>query len=191
MIQVNARTMYETAPRFSGDKAVRQAAIIEAIGPVLASTLEAYEINNINRIANFLGQTCHESAGFRTTEEFATGEAYEGRADLGNDQPGDGVRFKGRGLIQLTGRANYARMSKVLGIDLVGDPKHAADPVLSLKIACEFWKQKNLNPLADTNALSSITRRINGGLTGLDARAEFTNSARVAVMQAIPPDSAS
>lgn len=191
MIQVNARTMYETAPRFSGDKAVRQAAIIEAIGPVLAATLEAYEINNINRIANFLGQTCHESAGFRTTEEFATGEAYEGRADLGNNQPGDGVRFKGRGLLQLTGRANYARMSKVLGIDLVGDPKHAADPVLSLKIACEFWKQKNLNPLADTNALSSITRRINGGLTGLDARAEFTNSARVAVMQAIPPDSAS
>lgn len=191
MIQVNARTMYETAPRFSGDKAVRQAAIIEAIGPVLASMLEAYEINNINRIANFLGQTCHESAGFRTTEEFATGEAYEGRADLGNNQPGDGVRFKGRGLIQLTGRANYARMSKVLGIDLVGDPKHAADPVLSLKIACEFWKQKNLNPLADTNALSSITRRINGGLTGLDARAEFTNSARVAVMQAIPPDPAS
>lgn len=191
MIQVNARTMYETAPRFSGDKAVRQAAIIEAIGPVLAATLEAYEINNINRIANFLGQTCHESAGFRTTEEFATGEAYEGRADLGNNQPGDGVRFKGRGLLQLTGRANYARMSKVLGIDLVGDPKHAADPVLSLKIACEFWKQKNLNPLADTNALSSITRRINGGLTGLDARAEFTNSARVAVMQAISPDSAS
>ena len=73
-------------------------------------------------IAHFLGQTCHESAGFRTTEEFASGENYEGRADLGNNRPGDGVRYKGRGLLQLTGRANYKVFGDLLGVQLEGNP---------------------------------------------------------------------
>ena len=85
---------------------------------VLQVTLEAYGIDTRLRIAHFLGQTCHESAGFRTTEEFASGEAYEGRKDLGNIKKGDGRRYKGRGLLQLTGRANYAEHGKMLGVDL-------------------------------------------------------------------------
>ena len=82
MIPIDAKVMLEIAPRFSGKMAARQAEIVQAISPVLGSTLEAYEIDTRLRIAHFLGQTCHESAGFRTTEEFASGDAYEGRKDL-------------------------------------------------------------------------------------------------------------
>jgi len=96
----------------------RQAEIIKEAGQVLQATLEAYEINTRLRIAHFLGQTCHESAGFRTTEEFASGAAYEGRKDLGNVKKGDGRLYKGRGLLQLTGLANYAEYGKALGVDL-------------------------------------------------------------------------
>ena len=100
MIPVDAQTLREVAPRFSGELAARQDAILDAVGPVLAETLAAYQIDTRLRIAHFLAQTCHESAGFRTTEEFASGQAYEGRLDLGNTEPGDGPRYKGRGLLQ-------------------------------------------------------------------------------------------
>ena len=88
MIPVDGTVMREIAPRFSGKMAERQAEIIKEAGQVLQATLEAYEINTRLRIAHFLGQTCHESAGFRTTEEFASGAAYEGRKDLGNVKKG-------------------------------------------------------------------------------------------------------
>ena len=99
MIPVDGTVMREIAPRFSGKMAERQAEIIKEAGQVLQATLEAYEINTRLRIAHFLGQTCHESAGFRTTEEFASGAAYEGRKDLGNVKKGDGRLYKGRGLL--------------------------------------------------------------------------------------------
>src|SRR5450631_1622663 len=106
MIPVDGQTMREVAPHFSGDRADRQAKIIAGIGEVLRPTLESYDIDSRLRIAHFLGQTCEESAGFQTTQEFASGEEYEGRKDLGNVNVGDGPRFKGRGILQLTGRAN-------------------------------------------------------------------------------------
>ena len=81
MIPVDAQTMREIAPQFSGRLAERQRQITAEVGEVLAPTLDRYDINTRLRIAHFLGQTCHESAGFRTTEEFASGEAYEGRRD--------------------------------------------------------------------------------------------------------------
>ena len=93
MIPVDAQTMFEVAPRFSGSLAEKQRAIVTAVGEVLATTLETYGIDTRLRIAHVLAQTCHESAGFRTTEEFASGERYEGRRDLGNTQPGDGRRY--------------------------------------------------------------------------------------------------
>jgi putative chitinase len=181
MIPVDAHTMFEIAPRFSGNNAIRQTAIINGVGEVLAATLDSYAINTPLRIAHFLGQTCHESAGFRTTEEFASGEAYEGRKDLGNVNPGDGVRYKGRGLIQLTGRANYKTVGDALGIDLVGQPTLAAEPVLSLKMACEFWKKKNINPACDADNLDGVTRIINGGINGIDERRSFTTKAKNAI----------
>lgn len=181
MIQVDAQTMREIAPHFSGANGERQNAIITAVGEVLAATLDGYEINTRLRIAHFLGQTCHESAGFRTTEEFASGENYEGRADLGNVRPGDGVRYKGRGLLQLTGRANYKTFGERLGVALEDNPELAAEPVLSLKIACEFWKKNKLNALCDADDIVQLTRRINGGTNGLDDRRVLTAKAKTAI----------
>lgn len=183
MIPVDAQTMREVAPRFSGDIAEHQAQIIAAVGEALAPTLAEYGINTRLRIAHFLGQTCHESAGFRTTEEFASGEAYEGRRDLGNIKPGDGRRYKGRGLIQLTGRANYRDTGKVLKIDLENHPERAAEPVLSLRIACEYWKSRRINAAADRDDLITVTRLINGGLNGLDDRRERTSRAKAAIIR--------
>lgn len=181
MIQVDAQTMREVAPHFSGDLLVRQEAIISAVGAVLASTLASYKIDTRLRIAHFLGQTCHESAGFRTTEEFASGARYEGRADLGNNQPGDGPRYKGRGLLQLTGRANYRALGAILGVDLEGDPELAAEPVLSLRIACEYWKKRSINAACDRDDIVEVTRLVNGGTNGLDDRRLCTTKAKTAI----------
>jgi putative chitinase len=173
--------MREIAPRFSGKIAERQAEIIKEAGQVLQATLEAYEINTRLRIAHFLGQTCHESAGFRTTEEFASGAAYEGRKDLGNVKRGDGRRYKGRGLLQLTGRANYAEYGKALGVDLENNPAMAAEPALSLKIACEYWKRRKLNADCDRDDIRATTRKINGGLNGLKDRSNYIRKAKEAL----------
>lgn len=181
MIPVDAQTMFEIAPRFGGENGERQAAIVRGVGEVLAATLDRYAINTPLRIAHFLGQTCHESAGFRTTEELASGDAYEGRVDLGNTMPGDGRRYKGRGLIQLTGRANYKTMAATLDMPLEAEPERAAAPVLSLTIACEFWKANKLNPLCDADDLDRVTRRINGGTNGIDERRLFTSKAKNAI----------
>jgi putative chitinase len=181
VIQVDAQTMREVAPRFSGEPGAHQDMIITAVGEVLATTLEAYDITTRLRIAHFLGQTCHESAGFRTTEEFASGEAYEGRADLGNTKIGDGRHYKGRGLLQLTGRANYRAMGEILGVKLEEQPELAADPVLSLKIACEYWKKRNINRECDADDIVEVTRRVNGGTNGLEDRRTYTTKAKNAV----------
>jgi len=181
MIPVDAQTMREIAPHFSGALAEQQNAIVTAVGAVLADTLARYGIDNRLRIAHFLAQTCHESAGFRTTEEFASGQAYEGRADLGNDQPGDGPRYKGRGLLQLTGRANYRSLGKTLGLPLEAQPELAAQPVLSLTIACEFWKSRAINPLCDADDVVAVTRKVNGGTNGLEDRRALTAKAKAAI----------
>ena len=181
MVPVDSQTMREVAPTFSGAPAASQAKIIAEAGAVLAATLESYDITSRLRIAHFLGQTCEESAGYRTTEEFASGREYEGRQDLGNTQKGDGPRYKGRGLLQLTGRANYADYGKALGVDLVNNPTLAAQPALSLKIACEYWKRHDINADCDRDDAQAVTRKVNGGLNGLSDRIAFTQKAKTAV----------
>jgi putative chitinase len=181
MVPIDSQTMREVAPTFTGAPAAAQAKIIAEAGAVLAATLDAYAINTRLRIAHFLGQTCEESAGYRTTEEFASGKEYNGRTDLGNTQPGDGPRFKGRGLLQITGRANYDKYGKALGVDLVNNPMLAAQPALSLKIACEYWKDRNINADCDRDDAQAVTRKVNGGLNGLSERIAFTQKAKTAV----------
>ena len=125
------------------------------------------------RQAHFLAQVGHESGELRFVEELASGDAYEGRADLGNTQPGDGVRFKGRGLIQLTGRANYQRYGQSIGKDLVTNGNWrlvADDPFLAVDVACWFWNVHGLSGFADHDDILTITKRINGGLNGLEDR---------------------
>lgn len=178
MLPIDAQTMTEIAPRFSGTKAAAQARIISEAGAVLRGTLESYDITTRLRIAHFLGQTCHESAGFRATEEFASGEAYEGRKDLGNTQEGDGPRFKGRGLLQLTGRANYREFGKALKLDLEKNPAIAAQPAISLLIACEYWKRRKINAECDKDDIEAVTRKINGGLNGIADRRALTSRAK-------------
>jgi putative chitinase len=147
----------------------------------LSRHMATYSINTALRRAHFLAQLCHESGRFIYTEEIASGDAYEGRADLGNTQPGDGRRFKGRGLIQLTGRANYESFGRALGRDFstdAGAPLLASDPNLASQVSCWFWDQRSLNNLADANNIRSITRRINGGLNGIADREALFERAR-------------
>ena len=140
------------------------------------SLLAKYDISNNRRVAYFLAQLAHESDGFHTTREYASGEAYEGRADLGNVEDGDGVRFRGRGLIQLTGRANYTSTGDKLSVDLINMPELVEHFPLALEVSCLFWKSRGCNELADNAAFESITRRINGGLNGLGSRRAYLNS---------------
>jgi predicted chitinase len=120
--------------------------------------------------AMFLAQMAHESGNFRYDEEIASGQAYEGRADLGNTQPGDGVRYKGRGYIQLTGRANYRDYGNRLGVDLENNPDLAKDPNIAADIAIAYWQQRVDRNAARAGDVRTVTRNINGGLNGLADR---------------------
>ena len=123
-----------------------------------------YEINTPKRIAAFLAQTIVESAAFTATREYASGSAYEGRKDLGNVFKGDGVKFKGRGYLQITGRNNYAACSKDLFGDdtLLKNPDLLATPQYAMKSAMWFWKDRRLNEQADKQFFFTISVRING-----------------------------
>lgn len=147
--------------------------IITHLAENLDTQLAAYGISTYLRVCHFLAQAAHESAGFRTLEEFASGADYEGRKDLGNVKPGDGKRYKGRGIFQITGRANYRVMGLKLGIDLENNPTMASDPMISIKTACEYWKSRNLSTYADLDDVLTITKRINGGTNGLDDRKQY------------------
>jgi putative chitinase len=156
-------------------------AIIPGAGPVVVATyfnalvagMNANQINTPLRIAHFLAQVGHESLDFRYAEELASGEDYEGREDLGNTHPGDGKKFKGRGLIQLTGRSNYVAYGKHKGRDFVTSPNYsliATDANLAVDVSCWYWDTHGLNSLADKDDVKAITKVINGGYNGLPDR---------------------
>ncbi len=155
--------------------------------PWLNQYMAAYQINTIARSACFLANLAHESGSFRYVREIASGKAYEGRKDLGNTQKGDGVKFRGRGLIQVTGRANYLACSLALFNDsrLIATPELLEQPQYAVESACWFWKTRSLNQLSDRvdpalpllgdnlKAFKAVVRRINGGTNGLEERIEF------------------
>ena len=152
--------------------------------PVMAAWAE-FGIDSLARQAAWLGQIGHESGGFIYTRELwgptPAQQRYEGRADLGNRQPGDGKRFMGRGLIQITGRANYRACGAALGVDLEADPALLQGDALAARSACWFWQRKNLNALADAGDFVTLTRRINGGTNGLADRQQRWERAKRAL----------
>lgn len=149
--------------------------------PFLSVAMETYEIDNALRAAAFLAQLAHESGELKFMEEIwgptAQQKRYEPPSDLaarlGNTQRGDGARFKGRGPIQITGRFNYRKYGDLLGVDLVEMPELAATPQIAFAIAGLFWQQNGLNELADRQDFTTITKRINGGLNGLESREKY------------------
>ncbi|SHU23051.1 putative secreted chitinase [Mycobacteroides abscessus subsp. abscessus] len=155
--------------------------------PAVSDGLKASQCTNVNRIAMWLAQVGHESAGFNATEEDASGAAYEGRADLGNTQPGDGVRFKGRSWIQITGRSNYGLFSQwAFKQRLVSTPTYFVDHPIELADlkwagvgAAWYWTvaRSDINALSDRQDLETVTRRINGGTNGLADRRDRYNRA--------------
>lgn len=134
--------------------------------PWINKTLDEFQINTPQRVRMFIAQIGHESGQLHYVEELASGKAYEGRKDLGNTQPGDGVRFKGRGLIQITGRTNYEKVGVALNADFIDNPQLLEQPEYAARSAGWFWASHNLNALADMGLFETITRRINGGLNG-------------------------
>ncbi|HYO63823.1 MAG TPA: peptidoglycan-binding protein [Pyrinomonadaceae bacterium] len=150
--------------------------------PFLVAAMVEFDITTPLRIAAFVAQLAHESAEFRFMEEIwgptAAQKRYEGRKDLGNTQPGDGFRFKGRGPIQITGRANYTKYGKLLGIDLVDNPALAATPEVGFRTAGLYWKMNNCNALADQQKFIAITKAINGGTNGLEDRQKYYERAK-------------
>ncbi|RKH21298.1 LysM peptidoglycan-binding domain-containing protein [Corallococcus praedator] len=146
--------------------------------PHLNKAMAEAKINTPKRQEMFLAQLAHESGELRYMEEIASGAAYEGRKDLGNTQPGDGKRYKGRGPIQLTGRANYRAAGKALGIDLEGHPERAKDPDVAFRIAGWYWGSRNLNSYADAGNFREVTRRINGGYNGMASREMYYRRAQ-------------
>ena len=124
-------------------------------------------------LAAFMAQVAHESDSFKTATEYASGQAYEGRKDLGNVQAGDGKKYKGRGYIQLTGRDNYKKAGDALGLDLVNNPSLAEKPENAAAISVWFWKTKVKPQVPDFMDVERVTKVVNGGFNGLDERLDY------------------
>ncbi len=163
--------------------------------PFITDTCTQFQINTPIRQVCFLAQVGHESGGLFFTEELASGAAYEGRKDLGNTQKGDGIKYKGRGLIQITGRSNYTLLSTFFNADFVNNPtllggknvnKCSPDQFKYAALSAGwFWNTKDLNSLADKIDITkditlqanmanyiAITKKINGGTNGLQDRVQ-------------------
>jgi putative chitinase len=150
--------------------------------PFLEDAMHEFDINTPQRQAAFLAQVGHESGGLHWLVELwgpsDSQRRYETRYDLGNIAPGDGFKFRGRGLLQTTGRGNYERTGKALGVDLVANPEKLAEPGLAARSAAWFWKAHGLNELADAGQFETVTKRINGGLNGYADRLGLWEAAK-------------
>lgn len=164
--------------------------------PFMNRVMQIYEIDTPLRASAFLAQIAHESGELKFMEEIwgptAQQKKYEPPSEvasrLGNTQPGDGFRYRGRGPIQITGRANYKKYGDLLGVDLIGNPDLAATPQYAFSTAGLFWKLNGLNELADVQDFITITKRINGGLNGLAERERYYDTAKNVLGAEAPDD---
>lgn len=158
---------------------------IEKYLPMLQKYMPQYGIDTLIRIRHFIAQIAHESGSFVYYREISSGAAYDTGAkavSLGNTPiaDGDGQKYKGRGLIQITGKSNYKKCSLALFNDLrlIDHPELLELPEWGTKSACWFWSSRGLNPVADTDNIKRITRIINGGSNGLADRIQFYERAK-------------
>lgn len=142
------------------------------------------QINSPLRLCHFMAQLAHESAHFQVTREFASGAAYEGRKDLGNTQQGDGPRYRGRGLIQTTGRANYREATASIRAldpnapDFENNPEALEEFPWALLAGITYWQKRKINVAADQDDVVRVTKLINGGKNGLDERIKYLKIAK-------------
>lgn len=180
---------FDPAAAGDGVSAAQLMQIVPSLGAAEAAEIAGHlnvamaeaNITTPQQQAMFIAQLAHESGGFQFMEEIASGAAYEGRADLGNTQPGDGVRYKGRGYIQITGRYNYEQAGQALGLDLVNNPGLAARPENAARIAAWYWTSRNINEAANSGDFTQVTRLINGGTNGLADRQAYYARAQAAL----------
>jgi putative chitinase len=157
------------------------AAKLQQVLPHLNQAMQDHGVDTMLRTAAFVAQLAHESGEFRFMEELwgptEAQKRYEPPSELatrlGNTEPGDGKRYKGRGPIQITGRFNYRKYGDLLGVDLIDHPEVAAQPEVAFETAGLYWERNGLNELADSEQFVAITRRINGGTNGLPDREKY------------------
>jgi putative chitinase len=171
MVWLTPQILSTIAPEADPDR-------VATLVPHLNRTMVIYDITTPLRQAHFLAQVAHESDRFNALEEYASGEDYEFRDDLGNVYAGDGIRYKGRGLIQVTGRTNYELCSTALGFNLIDHPERLSEPNLACRSAGWFWHRNRLNPDADNDDIETVTRIINGGLNGFSDRQHLLKTAK-------------
>lgn len=155
--------------------------------PYINQYAPKYGVTTTKRMAHFLAQIAQESGQLRYVRELASGEAYDTGSKakaLGNtpEKDGDGQRYKGRGLIQITGRSNYNAVSKALGVDFVAHPEKLEEPEWAVASALWYWQSHGLNEPADKDDILAVTRRINGGTNGLDDRLRYLGRAKQVFM---------
>lgn len=176
---INAQQLLQILPNAGAKKA-------GVFAPVLNAAMVKFDIVTPHRQAMFLAQIGHESGQLRYVRELG-GDSYLSKYDtgtlaqrLGNtpEADGDGQKYCGRGLIQITGRSNYKRCGEVLGLDLLNHPELLELPEHAASSAAWFWHQAGLNRPADRGEFNLVTRRINGGLNGLDDRLKLWARAR-------------
>ena len=145
----------------------------------LNSCLSKFEINNVKRVRHFISQCSHESACGQYTKELASGKSYEGRKDLGNNQKGDGPKYKGAGFIQLTGRSNYQAFSDYMNDKNIMNWVDYVSDKYPWSSAGFWWKKNGLNTLCDKDdtTVEKVTKKVNGGTNGLEERKKYYNLA--------------
>ncbi|MDK9704110.1 MAG: hypothetical protein OEL20_13330 [Sulfuritalea sp.] len=200
---------YAITPEHLAAIAGKPTRLMTGLAEWLNATCPRFEIDTPQEYCHFLAQACHETDHFRTLREYASGRAYEGRADLGNTKPGDGVRFRGRGIFQTTGRANYLQLGIKKGRrDLfINNPELLEQPEFAVWSACEYWLTRGLDDVAnhaDGDVLKKKYRRavidvspveyigitINGGYNGMDERKRFYAIAQQVLVVEVPASQA-
>lgn len=159
---------------------------VDAYLPYINAYADAFNINTDLRMAHFLAQVAHETAELAHVKEIGNADychKYEvgnlGRM-LGNTRKGDGYKYKGRGFLHLTGRANYQAYtdSKYCVGDVVANPKLLEQPIGAVKSGMWYWLTRRLNPAADKDDVVAVTKLINGGTNGLDSRKKYLARAK-------------